>query len=171
MLSARDLLITMAESQNISQLIFAFIDAFAGLLDDISTYSKVGLWDPKKLPPHFSRLVNVSWAIQSAAQLYQSLIKLLTTYARRPTVEEDVVRGLRPSAAFAEPTEDAAANASWRKEITLAWLQVSKCICDTCQAVPSALEFKNWPELLEIIFGLLSGILASTRVWLAVTVA
>mgnify|MGYP001040581163 CR=1 FL=1 len=150
-LSARRAVATLAAgggSGGGPAILRALIDGTAGLLDDVQTATKVSVLDAALLPAAFPRAVNVSWAMQSASSLQQAVAKWATLRAA--------------AAAAAAPLSPKAA-----ADLASARLNVFKCSCDLLQALPLAAAWGWWPEVLEILSGLVSAVVSVVRIWQA----
>ena len=125
---------------------------FAGIGEDLSIASKIGLIDPASLPRSFPRYYEVTWALQCVWYAYFAWLKLVATQRACVAAQRaiDAARASESPSARAHTTGLARALEAARRDRLLAVLNACKCAADCTQSLPYALGWASFPEVLEV---------------------
>jgi hypothetical protein len=171
-------LVSLLKSGGRAPFLAALSHLCAGIAEDVSMSSRIGVIDSTILPPWFGRLTEVTWALQCFWYAYFALLKL--SDARRVLAAQRREASRSGAGVASAPIPDmgdtqapqhtaAAAIAAAERTHTLALLYAVKCVCDCTQAFPAACGIESWPERLEILSGLASALVNAYRTWYGAT--
>lgn len=124
----------------------------AGIGEDISIASKIGLVEPSSLPAFFPRYIEITWALQCLWYAYYAVIKLVAaqTSVHKAQRVLDSASTLPEKSSARALSEARVAVASAERDRFLALLNVLKCSADCMQSLPYALGWASFPEALEV---------------------